>query len=78
MSQHAHPAREPDIEGDFLLRPPIVIETTCGRGGRSSGRGSVGRGAVIGARACVFKDVEGGWVYGGNPARKIKEREGYS
>lgn len=35
---------------------------------------SIGDGAVIGAKACVFKDVEPWTVVGGNPARKIKER----
>ncbi len=35
---------------------------------------SVGEGAVVGARACVFKDVEPWTVVGGNPARVIKNR----
>ena len=36
---------------------------------------TVGRGAVVGARSSVFKDIEGGYVYAGNPLRKIKKRK---
>ncbi len=36
---------------------------------------TIGEGAVVGARACVFKDVEPWTVVGGNPARFIKKRE---
>ena len=35
---------------------------------------SIGRGAVVGARAAVFKDVEPWTVVGGNPAKFIKKR----
>lgn len=35
---------------------------------------TIGQGAVVGARAAVFKDVEPWTVVGGNPARVIKER----
>ena len=35
---------------------------------------TVGQGAVVGARAAVFKDVEPWTVVGGNPAKFIKER----
>ena len=35
---------------------------------------TVGKGAVVGARSSVFKDIEGGYVYAGNPLRKIKNR----
>ena len=35
---------------------------------------TIGEGAVVGARACVFRDVDGWTVVGGNPARPIKER----
>lgn len=35
----------------------------------------IGQGSVIGARACVFKNVESWTVVGGNPARFIKKRE---
>ena len=36
---------------------------------------SIGRGAVVGARAVVVRDVEAGHVVGGNPARTLKRRE---
>ena len=36
---------------------------------------TIGVGAVVGARSSVFKTIEGGWVYGGNPLKKIKLRE---
>ncbi len=36
---------------------------------------NIGEGAVIGARAAVFKDVEQWTVVGGNPAKFIKKRE---
>lgn len=35
---------------------------------------TIGEGAVIGARAVVFKDVEPWTVVGGNPAKYIKDR----
>ena len=35
---------------------------------------TIGDGAVVGARASVFKDVESWTVVGGNPARMIKRR----
>jgi putative colanic acid biosynthesis acetyltransferase WcaF len=36
---------------------------------------TLGVGAVVGARACVTKDVEAWAVVAGNPARLIKRRE---
>ncbi len=36
---------------------------------------SIGEGAVVGARAAVFKDVDAWIVVGGNPAKFIKKRE---
>lgn len=35
---------------------------------------TIGEGAVVGARACVFKDVAPWTVVGGNPAKFIKNR----
>ena len=35
---------------------------------------AIGEGAVVGARGCVFSDVEPWTVVGGNPARFIKKR----
>ncbi len=34
----------------------------------------IGDGAVVGARGCVFKDVEAWTIVGGNPAKFIKKR----
>jgi putative colanic acid biosynthesis acetyltransferase WcaF len=36
---------------------------------------TIGKGAVVGARAAVFKDVKPWTVVGGNPAKIIKKRE---
>lgn len=36
---------------------------------------TVGEGAIVGARACVFNDVDQWTVVGGNPAKFIKKRE---
>lgn len=36
---------------------------------------TIGEGAVVGARAAVFKDVDPWMVVGGNPAKPIKKRE---
>ena len=36
---------------------------------------TIGEGAVVGARAAVFKNVEPWTVVGGNPAKVIKKRE---
>lgn len=35
---------------------------------------TIGEGAVVGARGCVFKDVDPWTVVGGNPAKFIKKR----
>lgn len=59
-----------------LITAPIIIEDQVwiaadafvGMGTR------IGQGAVVGARACVFKDVDPWTVVGGNPARYIKQR----
>lgn len=36
----------------------------------------IGDGAIVGAGSVVTKDVESGMIVGGNPARKIGQREG--
>ena len=36
---------------------------------------TIGRGAIVGARASVFRDVEPCIIVGGNPAKFIKKRE---
>ncbi|MDE1190772.1 MAG: hypothetical protein PW786_01300 [Arachidicoccus sp.] len=38
---------------------------------------TIGEGAIVGARAAVFKNVEPWTVVGGNPAKFIKKREVY-
>ena len=35
---------------------------------------TIGRGAVVGARSSVFRDLAGGWFYAGSPARAVRER----
>jgi len=35
---------------------------------------TIGKGAVVGARSSVFKDLDGGKVYVGSPAKFIKDR----
>ena len=55
---------------------PIVIEDRAWVAAEAFvGPGvTIGEGAVVGARGCVFKDVEPWTVVGGNPARFIKQR----
>ena len=35
---------------------------------------TVGQGAILGARGCAFKDLNAWIIYGGNPAKAIKDR----
>jgi putative colanic acid biosynthesis acetyltransferase WcaF len=60
-----------------LITAPIVIEDQVWIGADAFvGMGAtIRQGAVVGARACVFKDVEPWTVVGGNPAKFIKKRE---
>ena len=60
-----------------LVTAPIVVEDQVWVGARAFiGMGVVVRqGAVVGATASVFKNVEPWSVVGGNPARFIKKRE---
>ena len=59
-----------------LITAPIVIEDQAWIGAKAFvGMGVTrGQGAVVGATASVFKDVEPWTVVGGNPARFIKKR----
>ncbi len=59
-----------------LITAPIKIEHSVWvAAGCFIGKGTtLGEGAVIGARACVFSDIEAWTVVGGNPARYIKKR----
>ena len=60
-----------------LITAPIVIESQVWIGAEAFiGMGiTVKEGAVVGARAAVFKDVEAWTIVGGNPAKFIKKRE---
>jgi putative colanic acid biosynthesis acetyltransferase WcaF len=59
-----------------LIIAPVVIEDQVWIGADAFvGMGvTIRQGAVVGARACVFKDVESWTVVGGNPAKFIKKR----
>ena len=59
-----------------LLTAPIVIESQVWMAVESFvGMGvTIGEGAVVGARAAVFKDVEPWTIVGGNPAKVINKR----
>ncbi|MDR2408412.1 MAG: putative colanic acid biosynthesis acetyltransferase [Bacteroidales bacterium] len=60
-----------------LVIAPIIIEDKSWIAADAFiGMGvTIGEGAVVGARAAVFKDVEPWTVVGGNPAKFIKKRE---
>lgn len=62
--------------GHELITQPIEIgERAWVAAGAFIGMGvKVGEGAVVGARAAVFRDVEPWTVVGGNPAKFIKKR----
>lgn len=59
-----------------LVSAPINIEDKAWVAADAFvGKGvTIGEGAVVGARACVFKDVEPYTIVGGNPAVEIKKR----
>ena len=59
-----------------LITGPIIIEDQVWIGADAFvGMGvTVKQGAVVGARASVYKDVEAWTVVGGNPAKVIKKR----
>ncbi|MCA9288655.1 MAG: hypothetical protein KDA05_08725 [Phycisphaerales bacterium] len=79
ISQHAHLCAgshdwtRPDLP---LTRPPIVIGADAWIAADAFvGPGvTVGEGSILGARGCAFKDLEAWSIYGGNPARKLRER----
>lgn len=62
---------------DGLLIAPIIIKDKAWLATYSyiNMGVTIGEGAVVGARAAVFKDVEPWTVVGGNPAKFIKKRE---
>lgn len=59
-----------------LITAPIVIEDHAWVAADAFvGMGvTIGEGAVVGARAAVFKDVEPWAIVGGNPAKLLKKR----
>lgn len=66
ITNHLHP----------LITAPIIIEDQAWVAARAYiGMGvTVGQGAVVGATASVYKDVDPWTVVGGNPAKFIKQR----
>mgnify|MGYP000068446075 CR=1 FL=1 len=61
-----------------LITAPIVIEDCAWVAADAFvGMGvTIHEGAVVGARACVFKDVDAWTIVGGNPAKVLKRSEG--
>ena len=59
-----------------LITAPIIIEDQAWVAADAFvGMGvTIGEGAVVGARAAVFKDVEPWAIVGGNPAKLLKKR----
>ena len=72
-----HDIRDPDFQ---LVVRPIVIGTRAWVAAEAFvGPGvTVGEGAVLGARAALFKDAEAETVYLGNPAVWVKQRGMYA
>lgn len=68
-----------DIEDPMhpLITAPIVLKDQSWIGARAFvGMGvTIGQGAVVGATASVYKDVEEWTVVGGNPAKVLKQRK---
>lgn len=60
-----------------LVTAPIILKDQTWIGAKAYvGMGvTIGQGAVVGATASVYKDVEPWTVVGGNPARVLKKRE---
>lgn len=60
---------------DLITRPIVINNRAWVAADVFVGPGvTIGEGAVVGARAAVFKDVEPWTVVGGNPAKYIKKR----
>lgn len=80
VSQGAHlctASHNINDRNESLITAPIILnEWSWVAADAFIGMGvSVGEGAVVGARAAVFKDVEPWTVVGGNPAKFIKKRQ---
>ena len=64
-----------DPEFKLVTRPIVIGRRAWIAAGAFIGPGvTVAEGAVVGARACVTRDVEAWTVVAGNPARFIKRR----
>lgn len=64
-----------DTQHSLITAPIIVKDRVWVASDAFIGMGvNLGEGAVVGARGCVFKDVEPWSVVGGNPAKFIKKR----
>lgn len=59
-----------------LIRPPIMIEDDVWVAAEAfvGPNITIGAGAILGARACAFKNLKPWTIYGGNPAMAIKMR----
>jgi putative colanic acid biosynthesis acetyltransferase WcaF len=69
-----HDYTDPDFP--LVPRPIVIADGAWVAAEAFVGPGvTVGEGGVVGARACVTKDVEPWTVVAGNPARVIKRRE---
>lgn len=71
-----HEIDMPNTASSGLIVAPITIDKNAWIGTRvfiNMGV-EIGEGAIVGATASVFKDVEPWMVVGGNPAKIIKER----
>lgn len=67
-----------DPKNNLILKPIIIEDQVWVAAEAFIGPGvSVKKGAVVGARSAVFKNVEAWSVVGGNPAKFIKKRELY-
>ena len=59
-----------------LVRPPITIgDDTWIAADAFVGPGiTIGERVILGARGCAFTNLESDWIYGGNPAKKLRPR----
>lgn len=79
ISQYAYlctATHDYEVKAHTLYWKPIVVGDRAWVAARAFvGPGvTIGEGAIVGATASVFKDVEPWTVVGGNPAREIKKR----
>ncbi len=64
-----------DSSFDLITAPIIIEESAWVAADAFIGMGvTVGKNAVVGARACVFKDVPANTIVGGNPAKFLRNK----